>query len=643
MGLTKDQTTTLIVLGVVFVTIVVFFLTYKPKAVEGFTSSSIVSDAENPNLTNDQVYGLIPAAASASIFRKKDARDKAANLDNLAYDKAEGKFLIQTSNVELLSDPNDIQNILIRLHSKEGFATVQELAAQTAKDELTAKVKEKSQEKLLNSKAGQKIADKVVKTIVKVNAKISTKLGNRLGAGVAKKLAEKASIKIAELIGRRAAVATALGATQTAIPDPSGITKFFGVVLTLFGAVGLTAQFVVASVLKGEDGFCPKGYERLNGAIPSFLTKVPGIGDILDVMGAYVCFRNACDPNEDEDAGLCYDKCDKGYNGIGPVCWANKNDVGVGQLKVCPPGWTNDGLTCREPINTSIDPCPAGSNDVAGTCWGKERTCVGGCGGDCGTWRCCGCSWSYNRDVVTRSLGQRNMRTTGGRVKGRAAGSDLPCPGTHPNEVDGLCYRTCPSDTPNRVKGMPYLCSRASRVGDGRPDGTSYGRGVGRPKLKLKPVEKDPAPQPAPPPPNSSASFADDPNTTCRADFSSVAIMRDMCKFYFDSAKQTPNVVKNVGIEITYISRISRVVASSEQSCDVLCDLTKVTLANATSKTPISQTTVKDKSRRFYFARIPKGCLFIVTGATNTDDTGKELTFPDAAPISVNFAYNPFV
>jgi hypothetical protein len=115
-----------------------------------------------------------------------------------------------------------------------------------------------------------------------------------------------------------------------------------------------------------------------------------------------------------------------------------------------------------------------------------------------------------------------------------------------------------------------------------------------------------------------------------------------MCRFYYKAASKVPKVVSN-GIQITYISRITRVVASSEQSCDVQCDLTTVTLANPNAKTPLSSTTVRDKTRRFYFAKVIRGCRFIVTAATNVDDTGKELTFPDVTPISVNFSYNPLV
>jgi hypothetical protein len=609
MGLFKDQTTQIILLGLIFTGIVCYFILYPSvKPIEGFQSSTIPADAENPTLKNEQIYGIIPAAASASIFQKKDARDKTDNIDNLPFDKAVGSYYIQTFDVELNPDPNDIQNLLEKQLATEGFATAAELAAQAATDKAQNFVLSTAQNRVATTKATNKVADFAVKSLKKINQNLTTKISNKVGSKVGKKIAEKAAKKIAELVGRRAATATATGAVQTALPDPTGISKVFGIILTVIGAAGLAAQIAINAELKGDEGFCPPGYERLNGAIPSFMTKVPGIGDILDIMGAYVCYRNSCEANEEEDAGLCYDKCDKGYKGVGPVCWANSNDVGVGQLKECPAGWTNDGLTCREPIRCEPvrwDGCCR--RGAWGECWGCAR------GGAC----------------------------SGGKVKGRAAGSDLPCPSSHPNQIDGLCYKSCPADTPNRVAGMPYLCSAAKSVGDGRGK-TSYGRGVGRPKLKMKPVQKSPTPPPPAPPGSSSASFAADPNTTCKVDFASTSVLREICTFYYKSASAVPETVSN-GLKFTYISRISKVVASSEQSCDIVCDLTTIVLPKATSKVPTSSTTVKDKNRRFYFAKLQRKCRFVVTAATNIDDTGKEVSNPDAVPTSVNFVYNPFV
>jgi len=128
------------------------------------------------------------------------------------------------------------------------------------------------------------------------------------------------------------------------------------------------------------------------------------------------------------DAGLCYEQCDDGYNGVGPVCWAETQNIGIGkvlQLRSCAesgyPGWTDTGLLCNEPIQ-----CGKGWEFFTKGCWGgtvrpKKMTCDG-----------------YDDDR---------------------------------ENVDSLCYRKCPPEM-RHVPGMPYLCFKGAR-------GLSYGRGVG--------------------------------------------------------------------------------------------------------------------------------------------------------------------
>jgi hypothetical protein len=139
---------------------------------------------------------------------------------------------------------------------------------------------------------------------------------------------------------------------------------------------------------------------------------------------------NTCPPDKPQlDAGLCYPKCRTGYRGVGPVCWAESENVGVGipvELEPCPDGWNNDGLICREPIRNDCS-----MKGLFGECWG---------------------------------------RLSGGRLKGRLDGGGI-CKESNPDRVDGLCYRRCPKDKPERIKGMPYLCYAGGDL--------SYGRGVG--------------------------------------------------------------------------------------------------------------------------------------------------------------------
>lgn len=48
-----------------------------------------------------------------------------------------------------------------------------------------------------------------------------------------------------------------------------------------------------------------------------------------------------CRSNQNKDAGLCYKKCRKGYDGVGPVCWAEK-----------PKGWVNCGMGAAKDSKT---------------------------------------------------------------------------------------------------------------------------------------------------------------------------------------------------------------------------------------------------------------------------------------------------
>ena len=156
-----------------------------------------------------------------------------------------------------------------------------------------------------------------------------------------------------------------------------------------------------------------------------------------------------------------------------PTSVSTEYDDGLTCRKKCAPGQINDGLTCRNPIQSSMDPCPEGSRDIAGTCWGKVREdCAIDCinhpaqgglchGGDVHseytpirTWwdgccskgwfgECYGCArseggdariWSdpitcdpiipcgtscWGIDGITRGLAERNLRTWGGEVFGQ--------------------------------------------------------------------------------------------------------------------------------------------------------------------------------------------------------------------------------
>jgi len=156
----------------------------------------------------------------------------------------------------------------------------------------------------------------------------------------------------------------------------------------------------------------------------------------LSVGGQELVSRTpfTCPPDKpDLDGGLCYTKCRAGYTVAVTTCRVDSYNRGVGTpvgLEPCPDGWSNDGLTCREPL-------------------GWNSRCV-----NWGLWWT-GCA-------------------TGGAVRGRLNNGGV-CPGPGGDEfterLDGLCYKKCPADKPHHIPGMPYLCYAGGDL--------LYDRGIG--------------------------------------------------------------------------------------------------------------------------------------------------------------------
>jgi hypothetical protein len=215
----------------------------------------------------------------------------------------------------------------------------------------------------------------------------------------------------------------------------------------------------------------------------SYLPSWPRIRDIYstdpDSNRGYEflsTFPNSCPDGKEKDAGLCYEKCKYGYRGVGPVCWADTQSVGVGRpigLEPCPDGWNNDGLICREPIRNDCS-----WKGLFGECWGKlsggrlkGRLDNGGI-----------CDWPDKRKLPTWLVEIKDAwvyKSTQNQVPQDKLESTDPATierkkilvASHPLNIAGLCYRPCPVDFPIRVPGMPYLCYRGGPL--------SYGRGVG--------------------------------------------------------------------------------------------------------------------------------------------------------------------
>ena len=196
------------------------------------------------------------------------------------------------------------------------------------------------------------------------------------------------------------------------------------IILILLGIVYFPREYFISA----------NGKELLNLSFPPFM-------------------EDTCKPDFELDAGLCYPKCRDGYKGVGPVCWAQSVNIGIGSvigLEDCPEGFLTEGLICREPIT----------------------------GGGCTTH--CDGNWDWNSGGYCKT---RCEPIKGGRLKGRLDGGGK-CPGPQTDDdgqkktdrVDGMCYKPCPANYPKHIPGMPYLCYVGGDL--------SYVRGVGRiPKL----------------------------------------------------------------------------------------------------------------------------------------------------------------
>lgn len=439
-----------------FLIILFIGFTWFKKLTEGFQnaasndlsgSTSIYPDTNNPGLTRDQLYGQIAKNTSIAIF---SFAELLASIDNpVSSDGANktgsgaGMYLNITDIPEQTPPSNDIEALLNALEGFEdgngGYTDTQRATAGATTGGISAAMNFGPYLLPAISKKLKNI--NLIKSAILQAGKAAAKVGAAAGLGAAKSasrlLAAKIASKIAERIGKiiaavtgRAAVMIAAANTAFAAAAAMAATVV-GLIpaIPVIGAAGVLMILATTSVaittamaVKFPDGgVCDDGWKRVSDEWPAYIdviiSLIPGVGDLFSPVAPYMCYNNSCE-GKDEMAGLCYTPCDFGYNGLFTMCIAKYETIGVGVLKDCPPGWNNDGLICREPIE--LDGCPGGSHDVWGTCWKDGFP----------TW-------------ITRQLHERNMR--GGNEIGRMNNdSRLRCPSDHPDEIDGLCYRACP-------------------------------------------------------------------------------------------------------------------------------------------------------------------------------------------------------
>jgi thiol-disulfide isomerase/thioredoxin len=141
-----------------------------------------------------------------------------------------------------------------------------------------------------------------------------------------------------------------------------------------------------------------------------------------------------CPPGWRNDGLTCVESCN-----------ADERDDGLTCRSKCPDGWVDDGLTCRKPITSSMNECPPGSRDIAGTCWGTvSQMCLDDCfkhpapgcrtyecgrlkgafGEDWGPKLCTDCNLRCGQtclpvEGITKQLHERQLKVQGGEVIGQ--------------------------------------------------------------------------------------------------------------------------------------------------------------------------------------------------------------------------------
>lgn len=144
----------------------------------------------------------------------------------------------------------------------------------------------------------------------------------------------------------------------------------------------------------------------------------------------------------ERDAGLCYDRCRPGFDGVGPVCWRR-----------CPPGMIDDGAFCRRDVRiiaSDNSACPW--YDVCGIALERGcSTCPAGFQND-------GCTCRIDAWIFAKASYGRG-------------GGETPTDCGPGREYDGgLCYRQCRPE----FNGVGPVCWGQCDAGYDDHGGTCY-------------------------------------------------------------------------------------------------------------------------------------------------------------------------
>ena len=344
---------------------------------------------------------------------------------------------------------------------------------------------------------------------------------------------------------------------------------------------------------------------------------------------------------------------------------SNSTCKGPFVAKNCPPGTTSspDGLQCIENVTEtdvkmpSMTSCPSGTVENQGHCWkvssGEAFPYTGGIctysTRDDGVWNAstglykivCSDLLNLNGTVACTATQLQNgtCSSSAGISIVQYAFQRLQCPVGYEKDNQNygtLCYKSCPA-TPGGGSNL------SNRVGAYCHSGVpSHTRNFLPTKISL--LETDQSYNP-------NMDLSDVVIPYC--DFSDPIMLDRMANFYYSSSSAHPEINSDGTITTQLISRFFGVVASSELSCDVACEIQFITYNPYTggdfsikmgcelpSDPAFANVPHPFCYRRFYFIRGPNDPqgIFTVTGCTHQDYTA-----PDGMICSAQPYANPLV
>jgi hypothetical protein len=385
-------------------------------------------------------------------------------------------------------------------------------------------------------------------------------------------------------------------------------------------------------------------------------TGCTGTGGIA--AGHHFYDREECPAGFDKYLSLCRSKCDASQ-GFNATVATDLFCTGT-----CAADETTWGVFCTGNTDAYCNSHAAEQKDSRGNNRGFTAGNWKNVAGVC--WQGCNPATQHNIGALCRDKCPPDKKETAGVCWDNCAPDTEEigalcrdrCGGSTPHDVAGICWGDCGNDNPQGA-----LCREYCRPGFHEVAGVCWGN-VGtyaRNSMIPKSIKKyDPGYNPV----NTKEEL-----TFPWCDFGREDMLDRMAQFYYDQSTLNPQQLDDGRISYEYIVQFYGVIASSELSCDVACQMKTVVFDPVTGgryEESLGTTYPDDPGnqvsyRRFYFIHISAATaailaaraaadpslkvwpadtngLFTITGCTNSDYTA-----PDAMHYSTDYGVDPIM